>query len=94
MLEKLYKKIFPILNFVPPELAHNLAIKFFSNFKKKITDIRIGKYNFSIYNCTKCGIRRTYPILTKKEIESFHDVGHYRDEEGKRFKFVISRINN
>ena len=65
-----------------------------SNFKKKITDIRIGKYNFSIYNCTKCGIRRTYPILTKKEIESFHDVGHYRDEEGKRFNILIEYLVN
>ena len=39
MFKKLYKKLFPLLNFVPPELAHNLAIKFFSNIKyKKETD--------------------------------------------------------
>ena len=34
MFEKLYKKILPIIKFITPEIAHNLAIKFFSNFKK------------------------------------------------------------
>ena len=56
MLEKLYKKIFPILNFVPPELAHNLAIKFFSNFKKKI------KPDDPILNVKVCNLKFTNPI--------------------------------
>ena len=56
MFEKLYKKIFPILNFVPPELAHNLAIKFFTNFKKKI------KSDDSILNTNVCNLKFTNPI--------------------------------
>ena len=65
-----------------------------SNFKKKITDIRIGKYNFSIYKCINCGFGKTHPVLKKKEIESFHDIGPYRDEEGKRFNIFIEYLVN
>ena len=56
MFEKLYKKIFPILNFVPPELAHNLAIKFFTNFKKEI------KPDNSILNINLCNLKFNNPI--------------------------------
>ena len=47
MFEKLYKKIFPILNFIPPELAHNLAIRFFTNL---------------ILNIKVCNLKFTNPI--------------------------------
>ena len=56
MFEKLYKKIFPILNFMPPELAHNLAIKFFTNFKNKI------KPDDLILNIKVCNLQFTNPI--------------------------------
>ena len=56
MFEKLYKKIFPILNFIPPELAHNLAIKFFTNFKNKI------KSDDLILNIKVCNLQFTNPI--------------------------------
>ena len=56
MFEKLYKKIFPILNFIPPELAHNLAIKFFTNFKNKI------KSDDPILNIKVCNLQFTNPI--------------------------------
>ena len=56
MFEKLYKKIFPILNFIPPELAHNLAIRFFSNFKNKI------KPDNLILNIKVCNLKFTNPI--------------------------------
>jgi len=56
LFEKLYKKIFPILNFIPPELAHNLAIKFFTNFKNKIKSDNI------ILNIKVCNLQFTNPI--------------------------------
>ena len=56
MFEKLYKKIFPILNFIPPELAHNLAIRFFTNFKNKI------KPDDLILNTKVCNLKFTNPI--------------------------------
>ena len=56
MLEKLYKKIFPILNFVPPELAHNLAIKFFSKYKKTI------EKDDQILNSNVCNLQFSNPI--------------------------------
>jgi len=56
LFEKLYKKIFPILNFIPPELAHNLAIKFFTNFKNKI------KSDDPILNIKVCNLQFTNPI--------------------------------
>ena len=56
MFEKLYKKIFPILNFIPPELAHNLAIRFFTNFKNKI------KTDDLILNIKVCNLKFTNPI--------------------------------
>ena len=56
MFEKLYKKIFPLLNFIPPELAHNLAIKFFSNFKKRF------KTDDSILNTNVCNLKFSNPI--------------------------------
>ena len=56
MFEKLYKKIFPLLNFIPPELAHNLAIKFFSNFKKRI------KPDDSILSTNVCNLKFSNPI--------------------------------
>ena len=56
MFEKLYKKIFPILNFIPPELAHNLAIRFFTNFKNKI------KPDDLILNIKVCNLKFTNPI--------------------------------
>ena len=56
MFEKLYKKIFPLLNFIPPELAHNLAIKFFSKYKKKI------KPDNSILNTNVCNLKFTNPL--------------------------------
>ncbi len=56
MFEKLYKKIFPILNLIPPELAHNLAIKFFTNFKKK------NKPDDSILNTNVCNLKFANPI--------------------------------
>ena len=60
-----------------------------SNFEKKITGIKINKYFFSIYKCKECGIGVSQPFLTNKEIETFHDIGSYRDEKGRRFnKFV------
>ena len=56
MFEKLYKKIFPILNLIPPELAHNLAIRFFTNFKNKI------KTDDLILNVKVCNLKFTNPI--------------------------------
>ena len=56
MLEKLYKKIFPILNFVPPELAHNLAIKFFSKYIKTI------EKDDQILNSNVCNLQFSNPI--------------------------------
>jgi len=56
LFEKLYKKIFPILNFIPPELAHNLAIRFFTNFKNKI------KPDDLILNTKVCNLKFTNPI--------------------------------
>ena len=56
MLEKLYKKIFPIIKFIPPEIAHNLAIKFFSSFKKK------NKSDDPILNTRVCNLKFTNPI--------------------------------
>ena len=56
MFEKLYKKIFPIIKFIPPEIAHNLAIKFFSNFKKEI------KPDDPILNTRVCNLQFTNPI--------------------------------
>ncbi len=56
MFEKIYKKIFPILKFIPPELAHNLAIKFFSNFKREI------KSDDPILNTKVCNLKFTNPI--------------------------------
>ena len=56
MFEKLYKRIFPILNFIPPELAHNLAIRFFTNFKNKI------KTDDPILNIEVCNLKFTNPI--------------------------------
>ena len=56
MFEKLYKRIFPILNFIPPELAHNLAIRFFTNFKNKI------KPDDLILNTKVCNLKFTNPI--------------------------------
>ena len=56
MFEKIYKRIFPILNFVPPELAHNLAIRFFTNFKNKI------KTDDLILNVKVCNLKFTNPI--------------------------------
>ena len=56
MFEKLYKKIFPILNFIPPELAHSLAIKFFTNFKTKI------KPDDPILNIKVCNLKFNNPI--------------------------------
>jgi len=56
LFEKLYKKIFPILNFIPPELAHNLAIRFFTNFKNKI------KPDDLILNIKVCNLKFTNPI--------------------------------
>ena len=56
MFEKLYKKVFPILNFIPPELAHNLAIKFFTNFKNKI------KPDDPILNIELCNLKFTNPV--------------------------------
>ena len=65
-----------------------------SNFKKEISNIVIGKYNFSIYKCTNCGVGKTYPVLSEKEIELFHDIGSYRDKEGKRFNIFIEYLVN
>ena len=56
MFEKLYKKIFPILNFIPPELAHNLAIWFFTNFKNKTNPDDL------ILNIKVCNLKFTNPI--------------------------------
>ena len=56
MFEKLYKKIFPILNFIPPELAHNLAIRFFTNFKNKTNPDDL------ILNIKVCNLKFTNPI--------------------------------
>jgi len=56
LFEKLYKKIFPILNLIPPELAHNLAIRFFTNFKNKI------KPDDLILNTKVCNLKFTNPI--------------------------------
>jgi dihydroorotate dehydrogenase len=56
LFEKLYKKIFPILNFIPPELAHNLAIRFFTNFKNKT------KPDDFILNIKVCNLKFTNPI--------------------------------
>jgi len=56
LFEKLYKKIFPILNFIPPELAHNLAVRFFTNFKNKI------KPDDPILNIQVCNLKFTNPI--------------------------------
>ena len=56
MFEKLYKKIFPILNFIPPELAHNLAIRFFTNFKNKTNPDNL------ILNIKVCNLKFTNPI--------------------------------
>jgi len=56
LFEKLYKRIFPILNFIPPELAHNLAIRFFTNFKNKI------KPDDLILNTKVCNLKFTNPI--------------------------------
>ena len=56
MFEKLYKRIFPILNFIPPELAHNLAVRFFTNFKNKI------KLDDPILNIEICNLKFTNPI--------------------------------
>jgi len=56
LFEKLYKKIFPILNLIPPELAHNLAIRFFTNFKNKI------KTDDLILNVKVCNLKFTNPI--------------------------------
>ena len=56
MFEKLYKKIFPIIKFIPPEIAHNLAIKFFSSFKKEI------KSDDPILNTRVCDLKFTNPI--------------------------------
>ncbi len=56
MFEKLYKKIFPILNIIPPELAHNLAIRFFTNFKNKI------KPDDPILNLQVCNLKFNNPI--------------------------------
>ena len=56
MFEKLYKKIFPIIKFIPPEIAHNLAIKFFSSFKKEI------KSDDPILNTRVCNLKFTNPI--------------------------------
>ncbi len=55
MFEKLYKRIFPTLNFIPPELAHNLAIRFFTNFKNKI------KPDDPILNIEVCNLKFTNP---------------------------------
>jgi len=56
LFEKLYKKIFPILNIIPPELAHNLAIRFFTNFKNKI------KPDDPILNLQVCNLKFNNPI--------------------------------
>ena len=56
MLEKLYRKIFPLLNFVPPELAHNLAIKFIANYKKEM------RKDSSILNTEVCNLKFSNPI--------------------------------
>jgi len=56
LFEKLYKKIFPILNFIPPELAHNLAIRFFTNFKNKTNPDDL------ILNIKVCNLKFTNPI--------------------------------
>ena len=56
MFEKLYKKIFPILNFIPPELAHNLAIRFFTNFKNKTNPDDL------ILNLKVCNLKFINPI--------------------------------
>ena len=56
MFKKLYKIIFPVLKFVPPELAHNLAIKFFKNFNKNI------KQDDPILNVNICNLKFTNPI--------------------------------
>ena len=56
MLEKLYKKIFPILNRIPPELAHNLAIKFFSKYREKI------KLDDHTLNSCVCDLKFTNPV--------------------------------
>jgi len=56
LFEKLYKKIFPILKFIPPELAHNLAIKFFANYKKR------NKPDDSILNINLSNLKFTNPI--------------------------------
>jgi dihydroorotate dehydrogenase len=56
LFEKLYKKIFPILNFIPPELAHNLAIRFFTNFKNKTNPDNL------ILNIKVCNLKFTNPI--------------------------------
>ena len=65
-----------------------------SNFEKKITNININKYSFSIYKCKKCGLGISDPFLNRKEIESFHDIGPYRDKKGRRFnKFIEYLVN-
>ena len=56
MFEKLYKKIFPIIKFIPPEIAHNLAIKFFSNFRKEI------KSDDPILSTKICNLQFANPI--------------------------------
>ena len=56
MFEKFYKIIFPLLNFIPPEVAHGLAIKFFSNFKKK------SDPDDSILNSNVCNLNFPNPI--------------------------------
>ncbi len=56
MFEKLYRKIFPLLNFVPPELAHNLAIKFIANYKKEM------RKDSSILNTEVCNLKFSNPI--------------------------------
>ena len=56
MLEKLYRKIFPLLNFVPPELAHNLAIKFLANFKQE------KQKDSFILNTEVCNLKFSNPI--------------------------------
>ena len=89
MFEKLYKKIFPILNFIPAELAHNLAIRFFTNFKSKI-NIKIEKeaksvcpvfYGRYIKNVKYCEspdwLRKQLQAVALKPISALVDITNY-----------------
>ena len=57
MIKKLYKSFFPLINLIPPELAHNLAIRYLSNYKKKETEL-----DDPILNTNICDLKFSNPI--------------------------------